>query len=172
MKRVLTAALLLTTLVTSACGWHLRGSLNVDNLQSLHVSAENLQSEFVKELKRNLSNKGVSIEANAPDAQYSLVILKESSERRTAGVGASARAAEYLLTESVQYLVLDKAGQVLLPESTVSAERSYSFDENQIISADNEAELIRKELRGDLIRQIARRLQHLTPAPTSAASES
>ena len=168
MKRALIGLLLLTTALTTACGWQLRGALNVDGLESLHVSARNLRSDFVKELKYSLDNQGVEIVDSTTDAQYSMVVLTERSDRRVASVGSSARAAEYLLIEEVEFLVLDKTGQELLPATSLRSERSLAFDENQVIGKTDEANLIRKELRRDLVRQVTSRLQHLTTSPASA----
>lgn len=173
MKKRLISSFTLTALLTlSACGWHLRGSLGVDGLQSLHVSARNPRSEFITTLKRDLRGQDVVIKDNAPDAQYSVVILDERSDRRTASVGSSARTAEYLLIEEVRFLVLGKSGQVMLPDTTLSAQQAFDFDEEQVLSKANEAELIRDELRRDLVRQLIARLQHLRAVASTNTDES
>ena len=57
--------------------------------------------------------------------------------------------------------------------TTLTAERSLDFDENQVIGKTDEAQLIKKELRRDLVRQVASRLQRLksAPAPVPASNE-
>ncbi len=171
MKKILTGSFALTALlILSACGWHLRGGFDAGSLKNLHIDSRDLQSGFTKALKYNLKRQGVTLEDNASDAQYSVVILDEISNRRTASVGSSARTAEYLLIEEVHFLVLDNNGQVLLPDTTISAQRAFDFDEEQVVSKANEAELIRKELHQDMVRQLVTRLQHLRAVPASTPS--
>jgi len=91
----------LLMLITTACGWHLRGSGgNTLRFERLHISASNLHSELVRQLKRQLEASDVTIVENATDANFSLVILKENSRRRTATVSASARISERSLIET------------------------------------------------------------------------
>lgn len=172
MKKLLSYALILSAaLATTACGWHLRGHQSISGLDSIHISSRDSGNAFAQELRYHLKRQGVELKANAPEALYSVVILKQNSERRVASVGASARATEYLLVETVDFLVLDPAGQQLLPATTLRAERSLDFDENQVIGKADEAALIQTELRNDLVRQLSLRLQHLNPAAAAADNE-
>lgn len=173
MKKLLSYALILSAaLATTACGWHLRGHQSISGLDSVHVSCSKPSGiEFAQELRYHLKRQGVELKANAPEAHYSVVILSRNSERRVASVGASARATEYLLVETVDFRVLDPAGQQLLPATTLRAERSLDFDENQVIGKADEAALIQTELRNDLVRQLSLRLQHLNPAAAAADNE-
>ncbi|WIO74574.1 LPS assembly lipoprotein LptE [Porticoccaceae bacterium LTM1] len=172
MKKILSYVLILSAvLATTACGWHLRGQQSISGVDSVHVSSGDSGTAFAQELKYHLKRQGVELKANAPEARYSVVVLKQKSERRVASVGASARATEYLLVETVEFLVLDPAGQQLLPATTLRAERSLDFDENQVIGKNDEAALIQTELRNDLVRQLSRRLQHLNPAAAAADNE-
>jgi len=145
----------LSAVLLTGCGWHLRGhNAALVNVQSAHVSARNLQSDLVVELKRSLAANNIATPNSATDAQYSIVILNQHSERRVATVTASARVAEYRLTEEVDVLILDANGEPALPRTTLSAELVFEFDEDNVHAKDDEERLLKAEMRSTLIRQI------------------
>jgi LPS-assembly lipoprotein len=172
MNKIFSRSLLLViAFLISACGWQLRGNMETANLQSLHVDSFNPQGVFTKELDKALHKQGVNLEKNSTNAQTNLVILDQNSERRVATVSGSARAAQYLLIESVTFTALDQNGNELIDGTTLSSERLIDFDENQVIGMQSEADTIRTELRQDLIRLIMSRLQHLPATAGTTAAE-
>lgn len=152
----------LLLLLTSACGWHMRGSEGHSiAFDSLHISASNLRSDLVLQLTRQFKASGVELVENATAASYSLVIMKEDAQRRTATVSASARVSERSLTESVDFVVLDRQGAPVIPRTRVVVERIFEYDENNVLAADDEARLLKREMQEDLARQIYNRLRLL-----------
>ena len=161
-------AVTLSAVLLTGCGWHLRGQMDaMEGVQSVHISGHNLQSELIHTLKPDLQAIDVSTVANATDAQYSIVILDERSERRTATVSASARVAEYRLTEEVDLLILATDGTQLLPRTTLSVERVFEFDEDNVLANDDEAALLKREMRNNLARQIIDRLRIASKKPVA-----
>ncbi|MDX2350091.1 MAG: LPS assembly lipoprotein LptE [Porticoccus sp.] len=156
--RIAIASLLMATIVTG-CGWHLRGTGQVaDNISSVHISAQDRNSEFYRSLERAIISNDITVAENATEAQYSIVTLNNKSSRRTSSVSGGARASEYQLTESVDILILAADGTQLLPRTTLRATRYLDFDENEVQSKVQEAELLRKEMHRDLAQQVIRRL--------------
>ena len=152
----------LLLLMTTACGWHLRGSGgNTLRFERLHISASNLHSELVRQLIRQLEASDVTIVENATDANFSLVILKENSRRRTATVSASARISERSLIEMAEFLVLNEKGGQVIPLTHVMVERVFEYNENNVLATDDEARMLKREMRGELARQIYNRLRQL-----------
>lgn len=175
MKNLVRASLIamLIASLTTSCGWHLRGSTDVaSTIDSVHVSARNIHGDLVRELTRTLINNDVMVPKSATEAQFSIVLLKQSSKQRTATVSASARVSEYRLTEEVSFLILAADGTTLLPDTTVSAERVYEFDENSVLAKEDEKRQLQREMRGDLIRQIMNRLNAISRRAAAAPPES
>ncbi|MDP1520203.1 LPS assembly lipoprotein LptE [Porticoccus litoralis] len=164
---------LLVAATLSGCGWHLRGTAQVNNISSVHISAADRFNDFYESLSRSLEANDVVVENNATKAQYSVVILDQSSRRRTGSVSVSARVSEYQLTENVTMMILDGNGKTLLPRSTLTAERYFDFDENDVQSKEGEAEMLKREMRDDLVRQIIIRLNAIAnrPAASSTSAE-
>lgn len=154
---------LLGALLAAGCGWHLRGTSDApDNIESLHISARNLNSALVEDLRRALVSNGITVAKNATEAKYSLVLLAENSDRRTASIGASARIAELLLTESADFLILAADGTQVLGRTTATAERQFEYNEDNVLTTDDEALLLRAEMRSELVHKILNRLRFVS----------
>lgn len=169
MKRFFCLAitgLLLTTLVTS-CGWHLRGTGTVDNVSSVHISSQGRFGSFYEALSRSLQANDITVVENATDAQYNIVILDQKYSRKTASVSVTVRVSEYQLTEEVTIMILAANGRPLLQRTTLSTDRFFDFDENDVQSKEDEANLLRREMQSDLIRQIISRLDAVANRSTT-----
>ncbi|UTW44939.1 hypothetical protein KFE80_11195 [bacterium SCSIO 12696] len=163
MKKIVINGLILTgLLLTTACGWHLRGGLDAAGLESVHIRSAMPHSGFARLLKNDFNSQGITITEQPEDAQYQVVVVRESSDSRTASITSSARAAEQTVVEEVTVTVLGSNGDVLLPDTVLRAERSLDFDESQIIGKADESELVQQELLSDLVRQLTRRLLALS----------
>ncbi|WP_461480975.1 LPS-assembly lipoprotein LptE [Porticoccus sp.] len=169
MKKLscLVITVLLATATLAGCGWHLRGSGQVDNISSVHISAEQRYSDFYTALSRALKANQITVARNATEAEYSIVILSHRSDRRTASVSVSARVSEYQLTEEVTVMILAADGKPLLSRTTLTSERVFDFDENDVQSKEDEANLLRREMREDLIRQVLSRLDSVANRPAT-----
>jgi LPS-assembly lipoprotein len=173
------AALLMTILMAmtvTSCGWHLRGSGGqlANNISSVHISGPNKQSDFYRTLTRSLKAQDVAIADNFTEAQYRIVTSNQRSDRRTATVSSGARVSEYQLTERVDVIIFAADGSQVLPRTTLRTERFFDFDENDVQSKNEEAELLKREMLDDLVRQIIRRLSAVTrrTPPSDDAPES
>ena len=161
-------ALLLTALVTG-CGWQLRGKgMLPEGLETLHVVSRDPQGELAVDLSRALASAGVTITDSAANSDLILSILRERSMVRVATVNEQARISEQELTEQAEFTVINRAGEVVMPRSVVSVERIFEYDENNVLATQDERELIRREMRRDLVSQILNRLRQLKPANETA----
>lgn len=172
MKRPTTALLvaLLMTALAGGCGWQLRGAeLIPEGLDSLHISARDPHSPLVTELTRTLRAADVKVPTNASESPYALMILAERRGVRTATVNANARVSEQELREEVEFLILNRDGDTLLPRATVVVERVFEYDENNVLATQDEEQLIRAEMRRDLVNQILNRFRQIKDLDGAAA---
>jgi LPS-assembly lipoprotein len=147
----------LLLLLLSGCGFALRDSADLPTaLQTMIVAGEEENGELLQEVRRALRNSGVTIvEADSP---YVLRIGRESSGERVVSVNSNARAGEYELEMNLLFQLLQGGTAVLGPD-TVSLSRVYLTDPENAVAKEEEAELIRSELRRELAQQLLRRLQ-------------
>ena len=159
MQRLILATI---ALLLSACGWQLSNSQVVpSNIGSLYIEAQVSQDTFVSALTRALDVYGVDVVSNSVDARYSIVIIDYRHNRRIATLNSSAQAAEFQLNEDLDFLIADPSGTPLTKILTASVERSYEIERANNLSSDNEEQLVRIEMREEIVRQILNRLKVL-----------
>ena len=145
----------------SACGFQLRGTgTNQLTITELDVSARNAYGDTVRELRQVLENSGVKLTANAP---YKLILTSEKESQRSASYSGNGGTAEYELTNVLNYEVVGHNNLSLL-NNKVEVHKVYLQDASNIAGSGQEAVIIRKEMRRDLIQQMVLRLEQLTPA--------
>ena len=164
--------LALTTMLLAGCGWQLRDAQVVPgDLGAVHITSKSSNSELMVELRRTLKQSGVSVAATSADSNYSIVIVDYKRHRRTATVNSNVRVAEYQLNEDVDFLILGADGKALFPMARASVERTYLFDERDILAAEAEEAQLRKQMRGEIIRQILNRLRVIPAIEKSPDSQ-
>ncbi len=144
----------------TGCGFTLRGSIELPvALQTMQLESPNPDSDIVREVRRMLRNNDVTLVEEATDATYRLGIGSEQTSERVLSVNANARAGEYELTMSAAFQL--RRGTELLGPETLSVARVYLADPENAVAKNEEAELIRTEMRRELAQQVLRRLQSL-----------
>jgi len=164
MKALLKSLSITLFLITTACGWHLRGALVLPpDLQSMYISARDNYSGIAADLKRTLESNNIEVTSDSALAQMTLHIIDERNLRRTATVSSGGLASEYELSLEVDYKITDSNNNLLIPLSTATAIRTYNFDPNTVTSAAQEERVLQQEMRADIIQQMARRLRFMKP---------
>lgn len=160
VRTLASAALLLGLLVLSGCGFQLRGT-GVDSvkLDSLQVSAEDPHSAIVREVVDTLTRERVTISSAAT---YHLRLFGERQQSQALTYTGRATPAEMSLTSEVAFTISDRQGRVLVGPETLSTERVYVNDRDNVVGSSQEADLLRREMRNDLSRQLLFRLSSLS----------
>ena len=153
---ILAAALLL-----GACGFQLRGTGGGEAfaLRELDLRAEDRYGDAARQLRTLLESSGVRVHPGAP---YQLVLLEEEIGQRTASFTSGARSAEYELTAALDYQIRSRQHPLL--ENRLETQKVVAHDQNNLIGSEQERQLQLEEMRRDLLQQLVRRLQALTPA--------
>ncbi len=162
---------LLLTFILASCGWHLRGyEAGLDHIESVHIRSENVGVDLLDHLARRLAASNVTTTANATEARYSILLQDQDSRRRVASLSGSARVSEYRLTEEVDLVVFNAAGEQLLPRTTLSSEQVFEFDEDNVHARDDEEQRLKSEMHEALARQIIARLRIAASKSVSPAT--
>jgi LPS-assembly lipoprotein len=110
-------------------------------------------------LRRNLaSQKNIQVKLDANDAEVVLDILSERPEKVILSLTVQGFVREYTLNTYVTFQVRKKDGQVALPPTTISASRVITYNESVVLSKAVEEAALFKDMQGDLVQQIVRRL--------------
>lgn len=154
---------ILLLITVSGCGWQLRDTqlLSAD-IGAVHLTAQDSHSRLIAELRQGLDNFGVSTTSTRAEAGYTIVIVDSRRWRRTSTLNSGARVAEYRLSEEVDFMIFDQAGNQLTGLVTASAEKVFEFDERDVLASANEEQLLRNQMRQEIVRQI---LNHFSRLP-------
>ena len=152
-------------LLTTACGFHLRGSqtadLNVSNIYIQSTGASKLEREVIGQL----SGSGVSIASSAENASYIVNLKQESFERTVLSVSAATgKVEEYQISYKAKMDVVKAGGETLARDDNVQSSRDFTFDEDAVLGKFTEEEIIREDLVRLAASQVLRRLQALIKA--------
>lgn len=160
------AALLIAASLT-ACGFQLRGSNGSYNMpfHRLYLSFSD-NSPLGAELKRNLrATDQVTIVEKATDAEAQFLVLSEARNKSILALNSQGRVREYLLGYTLSFTVRDAKGNVLLAPTEITLHRNLAFDETQVLAKEAEEALLYRDMQGDLVQQIMRRLAAIKPPP-------
>jgi len=169
----ITFAVLLVAALSS-CGFHLRGSVvGASELGSIFVDAER-DLTIAEEVREALIDASFELAPNRDDAQILLRLSNELESERVVSVTSNGRISELELTHAVNLLIAKSedgekpAYQPGLPANRVEVNREYTYDETGVLGKENEARILRNEMRRDLVRQIIlRSIAGLAPSVTS-----
>lgn len=156
------------TVLLSACGFHLRGSNGSFMLPfaTMYIGLPDT-SPLAIDLKRYIRAIGSTEVVNTrEDADAVLDVLGDPERNRTKTIlslNSSGRVSEYQLGYSINFRVLDKAGNQLLAPTTISLVRPITYNDSQVLAKESEEAQLYRDMRNDLVQQIMRRLAAIKP---------
>lgn len=151
---------LLAVAALSACGFQLRGTASLPpDMDSTWVQTANPTGLFYRELQLLLEANGVDVVAAAEEGAATLVIQRERISRRALTVSGDARVREFELVFELDFSLLDADGNVLIEPESLRLARDFQFDEQEILGAASEEELLRDDLRRNMAAMLIRRLE-------------
>jgi LPS-assembly lipoprotein len=156
------------TVLLSACGFHLRGSNGSFMLPfaTMYIGLPET-SPLAIGLKRYIRAIGSTEVVDTKDgADAVLEVLTDPERNRTKTIlslNKNGRVQEYQLGYSINFRVVDKAGNQLLAPTTISLVRPITFDDSQVLAKETEEAALYRDMRNDLVQQIMRRLAAIKP---------
>ena len=143
-------------LLLSACGYHLRGALELPaGLKNVYLEGGSgqLQEQFNSAMKT--SSVGI---ASSPETAGMIVrIFNEDNQRRVLSLSSSGAANNFELEYRFDYELVDSQNKVLMPRQSVEIKREYYNDQVAVIAKGNEEIVIRNEMYQQAVRSIVNR---------------
>src|SRR5574340_361007 len=130
-------ALLLTALVLTACGFHLRGQAGMP-FETLYLDAANPGTPFIAELRRNLEANKVRLVSSAEQADVVLNIVFEIPEKQILTLGGSGRVNEFQLRYRISLRAYDLKGNDWIPAEEIILRRDFTYDDAKILAKESE----------------------------------
>ena len=157
--------LLLLALSLSACGFHMRGqNLNGASFPfgSLYLKSA-APTPFISDLQNSLELYKVKLTATAAEADLTLDIVYEASDKQILALSGSGQVREFQLRYRVSIRAYDKQMKDWLPPDEISLQRSLTYDDAQILAKEQEESLLYRDMRSDAVQQVMRRLSRAKP---------
>jgi len=160
----------LCALLVSACGFQLRGSVDLP-YSSLYIAlpeSSPLRAKLVRVI--GASSKTVLTD-EAKGSQAILGLVGDTFTRNILSLNAAGRVTELELVRTFAYRIYDPSGRDLIPPAQIVLRRDVTYDDNALLSKQAEEVLLVKDMENDMIQQLIRRLAASKPEFAPAAKE-
>ena len=153
---------LLLGLVLSGCGFRLAGTANLPpSLSRIHLVAIDFNERQRDALSRRLQQAGGEVVAQPEgDAVELRVILRILPDRRVVTSASDGKAVQRL-ARGLEYSLKDSDGNLLAPTKTLNQQKDALFDQDNLLSADEEIRNVLEDLESALFNQLMRQLERI-----------
>jgi LPS-assembly lipoprotein len=158
-RRTLLAAAGAATL--AGCGFQLRKAPEFV-FDTIFIAGDPV-SPLANELRRTLSADGRVRVLPAPGTGARVIfdLLSELREKVVVGMSATGQVREFQLRERIRFRLRTPDGKILIPETELLQQRDISFNEAAVLAKEAEEALLYRDMQGDLVQQLLRRLAAL-----------
>jgi LPS-assembly lipoprotein len=153
---------LLFPLLFTACGFELRGAAVLPpGIDKLHVVSADLVLR--NDVDVFLQGSGARLVKTRPEAQVVLTLSNPRYDRRVLSVDPNTgHEREFELSFTLDVVATGPQGQLMLQPQTLSVQRDYVFDQNELIGSGQEEAVLRTEMRRAVLQQVLFRLRAAT----------
>jgi LPS-assembly lipoprotein len=145
----------------SACGFRLAGSRPLPPaLARPYLSVKDPYTDFAREFELELKSSGALLQPLRQDSTATIDVTKDLVEQRTLAVSSTNIPTDYEITYTVTFAVHGPDSELMAP-LTISLSRDYSFQVNELLAKEHEADMLRAQMARDLVAIAMRRLEHL-----------
>lgn len=154
-------AALLLSVALGGCGFRLAGSEHLPAvLAKPYLSVKDPYTDFSREFERELKSSGALLQLGRQDATATIEVTKDQIEQRTLAVSARNIPTDYELRYTVTFDVKGPDADILPPQ-TITLSRDYSFEENELLAKEHEADILRASMARDLATMAMRILSRV-----------
>jgi len=163
--KIIKSIFLISFLTTSfsSCGYQLRGSLDIDELQNIKVIASDSNKIAMLLEQKILSYKN---DNSFIDSTYPIVKISNlKSETRQLSVNSSGRVDEYEITKKLDYELILSATEIL--KGSLRASASYDFNELQMQGTREKEIIANNSIDQRLLRKLLLKLKAALKSKTN-----
>lgn len=150
------SVILIMALLSSACGYHLRGALDLPAGMK-NVYLEGGSGELREQFRRVMEISSVPLASSPETAGIIVKIFDEDSQRRVLSLSSGGTANDFELGYRFDYEIVDAKNKVLMARQPVEIKREYYNNQLAIIAKDNEETVIRNEMYQQAVRTMVNR---------------
>jgi LPS-assembly lipoprotein len=147
-----------------ACGYHLRGSVDIpESLKNVYLSgaASSLQSEMVSLLKASNAQIAPSIDK----AGIVIKVMREEMKNRVVSLGTTGKSTESEVNYYLRFQFFDNKDKPIMDEQTLEISREFFNDQTAVLARSSEELVIRNELYKQAARMLMARARIAVETP-------
>ncbi|MDH3614807.1 MAG: hypothetical protein OEU90_14925 [Gammaproteobacteria bacterium] len=148
-------------MLLAGCGFHLQSELTTPAaMQHTYIDAIERNSQFHRELRRQLTAAGVDLVDAPDDATAILSITADKTDQRILSVSARNVPTEFEVYYTVEYALSSGEDKLLAPQF-ITLTRDYTYDETLVLGKAREEQMMRQSIVKDLVRVVLKQISSL-----------
>ena len=150
---------LLTLLMITSCGFHLRG---MTEISFKTVSLEGKELSFTKNLKKTLASNKVAIVLPTENPELRVELLSEESEKRILSLSGQGLVREFEVFYRVRYRVKTVDSETWSQENILETRRDFTYSDSNLIGKEEEERQLNESMRNEAITNLFNQIQLIT----------
>ncbi len=143
--------LCLVVLLLSACGFHLRGTVDFPpDVSTVYIQTDDRYSPFYRELVTTIQQSSLGLSRNSDSADVVIRVLSDETDRRALTVSARNVPREYEVYYVVSCSVF-KHGEQIVDQQRFVLTRDYTYDETKVLGKANEESVLTNAMAKDIV---------------------
>ena len=147
---------LLTLLMITSCGFHLRG---MTEISFKTVSLEGKELSFAKNLKKTLTSNKVAIVLPTENPELRVELLSEESEKRILSLSGQGLVREFEIFYRVRYRVKTVDSETWSQENILETRRDFTYSDSNLIGKEEEERQLNESMRNEAITNLFNQIQ-------------
>ena len=150
---------LLTLLMITSCGFHLRG---MTEISFKSVSLEGKELSFTKNLKKTLTSNKVAIVLPTENPELRVELLSEESEKRILSLSGQGLVREFEIFYRVRYRVKTVDSETWSQENILETRRDFTYSDANLIGKEEEERQLNESMHNEAITNLFNQIQLVT----------
>ncbi len=165
-RQLLGASALLSSLLLTGCGFHLRGSFTAP-FEKLYIQG-NFNNPLIVKLRQMIeAGSNVTVVGSPNEADAILELLSDTRTRDILALNDRGQAREYTLTRTVGFRMIAPDGYVYMKPTYFAENRSLAYSDSQFLSFGDESEKLYRDMQTDLCNQLLSVIESIKPRPAA-----
>jgi LPS-assembly lipoprotein len=153
-----TTLVIFIALLLSACGYHLRGAIDLPSeLKTVYL--EGASGQLREQFKKAIETSAVQLVDTRAAAGTVIVVSNEDTLKRALSLGSGGRANQFGLEYRLNYEVTDTNNNPIVKSQPIEIMREYFNDQQLILGKDNEELVIRNEMYQQAVRTMINQIR-------------
>lgn len=156
-------SLLLLALLLSACGFHLRGIIDLPEwLNNVSIISKDGNKDLASKLKAQLEGYKIEVNPEPDHAKYWLIINRSTIQQQIVSIGASTNPRQYQLIMTTEFMLQTPKGQIIKAPGQVIVTRQLTVNNDRILGSNQEQDVLTGEMHQDTVIQILNRISRVS----------